>query len=88
MHGQFSHVPNLAGPTFGEWIQGDSFGSKKDFLSLKYLLIYHKGTVIFGDVFFLSRFAACLFLFVCNRGNTILRQGGLHTKSNQCNQGS
>ena len=30
-------------------------------------------------------FPVCL--FVCNRGNTILRHGGLHTNSNQCNQG-
>ena len=27
-------------------------------------------------------------LFVCNRGDTILRHGGLHTDLNQCNQGS
>ena len=27
-------------------------------------------------------------LFVCNRGNTILRHGGLHTNLNQCNRGS
>ena len=27
-------------------------------------------------------------LFVCNRGHTILRHGGLHTNLNQCNQGS
>ena len=58
MHGQFSHVPNLAGPTFGEWIQGHSFVSKSDFLSLKYLLNNHKGTVIFGDAFSPSIFAA------------------------------
>ena len=25
---------------------------------------------------------------VCNRGDTILRHGGLHTDLNQCNQGS
>ena len=30
--------------------------------------------------------AVCL--FVCNRGNTILRHGGLHTNLNQCNRGS
>ena len=27
-------------------------------------------------------------LFVCNRGDTILRHGELHTDLNQCNQGS
>ena len=27
-------------------------------------------------------------LFVCNRGDTILHHGGLHTDLNQCNQGS
>ena len=27
-------------------------------------------------------------LFVCNRGNTILHHGRLHTDLNQCNQGS
>ena len=27
-------------------------------------------------------------LFVCNRGDTILHHGGLHTNLNQCNQGS
>ena len=29
-----------------------------------------------------------LFEFVCNRGDTILHHGGLHTDLNQCNQGS
>ena len=28
------------------------------------------------------------FWFFCNRGDTILRHGGLHTDLNQCNKGS